>query len=407
MISRFNQHWTKSFRYPYVKHRAAFTEIKESFKQKFITEITGLRRMGKTTILLQCINELIIQGIDPLSVWYFSFDLEVKSLDKLFLDFAKITRKDIQKDQIYVFLDEVQKLDQFQNQVKIYYDLYPNMKFFISGSTSLFIRKKTQESLAGRINTFFLKPLSFSEYLLFADEESKELNLFTEKKEKIFTEYLENQFIDAIQIKDKIQKQDYLVSIIKKIIFEDIPSIFPIDYPEILFSIVKRVAFHPGLLINLQVLSRELQISNKTLSQYLQYLEDSYLIKKLYNFSKNLIRSERKLKKYYLSSSSFTKALCPDVEIGRLFENFVISQNNFEFFWLDAYRHEVDFVDTEGENPVPIEIKYKESVDFRECKNLSLFAKKFGAHETKLIYKGPEAFSKNHFGIKVDYVPAF
>jgi predicted AAA+ superfamily ATPase len=68
-------------------------------------------------------------------------------------------------------LDEVQKLPQFQNQIKVLYDLYPNIKFVISGSTSLFIRKKTQESLAGRIISCFVNPLSFYEYLFFKEKE--------------------------------------------------------------------------------------------------------------------------------------------------------------------------------------------------------------------------------------------
>jgi predicted AAA+ superfamily ATPase len=73
--------------------------------------------------------------------------------------YLEITELDPTKDHIYIFLDEIQKIEDWQSKVKIYYDLYPNIKFIVSGSSSLYLKK--QESLAGRMQEIQIKPLNF------------------------------------------------------------------------------------------------------------------------------------------------------------------------------------------------------------------------------------------------------
>ncbi|EQD57937.1 AAA family ATPase, partial [mine drainage metagenome] len=68
-------------------------------------------------------------------------------------------------DKVFVFLDEIQKIDDWENKVKVVYDLYPKVKFILSGSASIALRKAAKESLAGRIFDFVLDPLSFAEFL--------------------------------------------------------------------------------------------------------------------------------------------------------------------------------------------------------------------------------------------------
>ena len=66
---------------------------------------------------------------------------------------------------VYIFLDEIQKLQRWEDKIKIYYDLYPNLKFILSESASVSLRKKSDESLAGRIITIAIEPLNFTEFL--------------------------------------------------------------------------------------------------------------------------------------------------------------------------------------------------------------------------------------------------
>ncbi|GAB4218625.1 MAG: hypothetical protein Fur009_0250 [Candidatus Microgenomates bacterium] len=155
------------------------------------------------------------------------------------------------------------------------------------------------------------------------------------------------------------KKNNTLSQLSKKIIFEDMVKVFSFDYPEVAYSIVKYLAQYPGALINLINLSKDLKISNKTLSLYFDYLSQAFLIKKFYNFSKNIVSTEKRLKKYYLSSPSFSYSLVdfPNPEL--LFENYFASILNTNYFWQDQYKNEVDFIVVKDNDILPYEIKYK------------------------------------------------
>jgi len=212
------------------------------------------------------LNHLLDKNHNPFSLWYFTFDEEKPKLEELIDTFSKQTQIDFRKEKIIIFLDEIQKLPDFQNQLKIYYDLYPNLKFFISGSTSLFIRKKSQESLVGRIKSLFLTPLSFEEYLLFTDNLGILDNplLFKSEILKNFEIFLTNQFIESLSFADINSKKDYYIGIMKKIIFEDAPSIFSVNNAEVLWQITRMIAQKPGMYIDYHNLANDLNISNKT-----------------------------------------------------------------------------------------------------------------------------------------------
>lgn len=407
-LAKYNRHWEKEFRYFYPKKRRIFKELISCLTKKQIIEIIGLRRVGKTVLMFQLINHLLDKRTDPFNILYFTFDEERPSLEEIFQNYSLQTKKNWKKEKIFVFLDEIQKLKNFQNQIKVYYDLYPNLKFFISGSTSLFIKKKTQESLAGRIISFNISPLFFDEYLIFTEKEEmlEKPNLYSADLEKEFFSYLKSQFIETITMKEE-EKKDYFRSILKKIIFEDLTAVFKFDYPEILYQIVKFIAQNPGGEVNNVHLSQELKISNKTLSWYFFYLENSFLVKKLYNFSRNLFTSEKKLKKYYLSCCSFSWSLVDFVDWGKIFENYLISLNPWRYFYRDSYKHEVDFVIVrEDKKIIPVEAKFKKEVKKQEIKDILLFMKKYQINEGVFFYKGEEKKEKIE-GKIIHFLPYF
>lgn len=408
-LLKYNRHWEKDFRYGYGKKRTIFEKLADLIDTKQIVELAGLRRTGKTVLFFQLMDYLVGKGQNRFSIWYFTFDEGEINLDDLFQKFSIETEINFKKEKIFIFLDEIQKLENFQSQIKVYYDLYPNLKFFISGSTSLFIRKKTQESLAGRITSLFLYPLNFREYLRFREREEilEKPALFAAEIEKEFEVFLESQFVETAIMKTAEEKREYMLSIAKKIIFEDIPQIFPVENPEILWKISRAVAQEPGMVINLQNLSDDLGISAKTLSKYLFYLEESFLVKKVYNFSKNLLTSEKKLKKYYLASPSFSAAVSDFIEKGKLAENFVISLKNYQFFWRDNYGHEIDFVDVSDSKIVPIEIKYRNKALPREMKNLLIFAKKFKTQKAVLVEKRVIKETIKYKDLEIERCPIF
>lgn len=392
-LLKYNRHWEEGFIYPYPKKREIFNSLVSLLNNRMIVEITGLRRVGKSTLLFQLINYLKSKGINPKNIIYFTFDELQPKIDEIFENYFKQTEIDYKNQKIYCFFDEIQKLPQFQNQLKVYYDLYPQIKFVISGSTSLFIRKKTQESLAGRLFSLKILPLSFQEYLFFKEKSEmiKKPLLYQKELKTEFEMFLTSQLIESITIKDQSLKKEYFSSIIKKIIYEDLPSIVKFDHPSILMRIVQYVAQNPGGVINNLHLAQEVGVSNKTLALYLSYLEDALLLKKLYNFSRNITASEKRLKKYYLASPSFSWALVDFSHPAILFENYLASVSSAKYFYRDCASHEVDFVNISNHKIiVPIEAKFTEKITPSDLKNLHLFMKKFSLKKGVLAYKGVE-----------------
>lgn len=387
-LLKYNRHWEKDFHYPYPKKRKAFGSIMPFLNKHQIIEIVGLRRVGKSTLILQLINHLIEDSTDPFHILYFTFDEDQPEIETLLETYMVQSGLNYKTEKIYVFLDEIQKLPNFQNQIKVYYDLYPNIKFIISGSTSLFIKKKSQESLAGRIFSFILNPLSFDEYLMFKEKEEMLIKprLYQMELGREFEIFLRSQFIESIFLKSLAEKKEYFSSIIKKIVFEDLPSVFKFENPQIIFRMVQYLAQRPGAIINNLNLATEFGINNKTVALYLSYLEDAFLIKKLYNFSKNLISSEKKLKKYYLASPSFSFALVDFIDFGALVENYIISISNISYFYRDVYGHEIDFIFVDEQGKLfPAEVKFKKKIEREDIKNLLPFMRKFALTSGFLI----------------------
>jgi len=403
-LLKFNRHWNPGFRYDYPKTRKFIKILEQHLDDRPIVELTGLRRLGKTTLYLQLINTLLERDVKPRFIWYFSFDEDRYDLDELLQAFRAQTGSDINKDKIYIFFDEIQKLTNFQTQIKVYYDLYPNLKFFISGSTSLYIRKKSQESLAGRVFSFELKPLDFEEYLSFKEKDHF-LNLpgmFYPDLTIEFENYLTRQFIETVNMTDSSSVREYVTGIIKKIIFEDIPMNYTVDNPEIMYAIVRIVADQPGLYLHYENLANDLKLSAKTISKYISVLEQAFVIKILYNYSANQLTSEKKMKRLYLSSSSFCTALSDTNDRGRIVENALLSLKPFKFFWRDPYNHEVDFIDTTGPSVVPAELKYKTSLNVSDYNNLWLFCKKFGLTKAVMILQTPATAFLDHKGLTIE-----
>jgi hypothetical protein len=367
LIIPYNPWWDESFTFNYKEREIYTTEIKKQVQSSQIIALTGIRRVGKTTILYKIITDYITQKTDPKSIFYFSFD-NTKNIDLMDLleEYELITKKSIKKDKIILCFDEIQKVDDWENKLKSIYDIHKlkgNIKIYISGSESLFIKKKSKESLAGRIFDFKISQVSFKEYLDFKEIDYSNQILQESKLLKAFDDYILTQgFPELIGNKNSINPIEnskmYFTNLLEKIIYSDITKLYNIRDIPTLESMVRIISNEPGQIIDLVGLSNELKISRQTVSNYMQYLIDSYLVKKIYNYSKNTRKSEKKLKKYYPVIISNNILFSNDELVrSKLFETIVINQTNVDFFWRDEYKNEVDGVSV-SKTTIPIEIKY-------------------------------------------------
>ncbi|MBI2577162.1 AAA family ATPase, partial [Candidatus Woesearchaeota archaeon] len=222
----FNPWWYGNYTVTY-RPREIYAELQKFLPLRQAIALTGLRRVGKTTIMLKLVEDLIENGNDPKKIIYFSFDeFKDTAIREVIAAYEEMLEMKFGAEKSFLFLDEIQKVKDWENQTKAIYDLYGNsVKIILSGSESLFIRSRPKESLAGRIFTFTVKPLSFKEFLSFTGVSLKPVGLYESQIRKKFHEFTLTQgFPELIGIADSAIIRKYLQEgIIEKVIYRDIP----------------------------------------------------------------------------------------------------------------------------------------------------------------------------------------
>ena len=115
------------------KHqRQVLDEAAKQMDRRFIVLIYGLRRVGKTTVLYQLIDSLLKKGVKPTNILYYSFDEQPASIGEVVSVYEeKVLKARIGDGKNYLFLDEVQKVKDWQSKLKVLYDLNPGLKILV------------------------------------------------------------------------------------------------------------------------------------------------------------------------------------------------------------------------------------------------------------------------------------
>lgn len=388
-----------------MRKRNFFNELIKYIEDKQIISLTGLRRVGKT-VLFHHIIQYLLEKKEKEKIFYFSFDLTDKSLEEVLNEYSEKLGVDYKKEKIFVFFDEIQKRKNWENELKILYDNYPNIKFFISGSASLFLKKKAHESLAGRVLSFKLEPLTFKEYLELKDVEIdvKKIAIYQDILKNNFEDYLIcGGFPEVIGEKDKAKLSKYFQDLVmEKVIYIDIPSVFKVEEPSLLKELFKIISSSPGMILDYESLANDLKKNRKTISNYLSYLEEAFLIKKVYNYSGNNLTSEKKLKRFYPVSTAFC-FLFDSVEIGKIVESSFLMNQDVSFFSRIGEK-EIDFIIKQKKKFLPIEIKYRNEIKLKDFEYMKDFCKAKGVVDCVALTKGVKRQEKID-GVNISIVP--
>jgi predicted AAA+ superfamily ATPase len=387
-LEEFNHWWVRTLVDPDLAlpfKRDIYDTIKSKMTSRFIISITGLRRVGKTTILYQIIDNLLTNGVDQSDILFFSFDERSADVGDVIETYVTFQKKDLREQRVFVFFDEIQKCEGWENELKKYYDLYPKLKFVISGSESLFIKSRTKETLAGRILDYNIGSFTFREFLRFKNVTKSQLQ-YRSKVEPLFLKFIQRGgFPESFVFSSDNEFRQYIGGlVVDRIIYKDIPKLFKIDDPDFLATILELVASNPGMYVDYNSLSRQYQKDRRVIKNYFIYLRESYLIRLIGNYRKGQNSSLRKLKKAYPTDtaiSSLYRRHWDDSFIGRMVETALINYKEIMAFWKN--NHEVDAV----LNGKPIEIKFQESIREEDFKGLFEFMKKFDETEGTMITK--------------------
>lgn len=341
--------------------RAIFDSlILDILSLKQIISLTGLRRVGKSTLLKQIIGTFLEKGEGSSNILYFSFEEpavneERETLEKLILFYLnQILGKDIYKisEKVYIFLDEIQLVPFWQDVLKRFYDINQNLKFIVSGSASLFLIERSKESLAGRILERYLPPLSWSEYRKFSQSND-------------FVDFLDfGQFPELLEIKDNERKTEYLKEgVVGKVLEVDIPKIYHLrknfDFERLFWSLLPNT----GQVIATSKLSADLNLKKATLANYLKILQRSLLMNKVLNLSGSFRSEARLLRKFYPASANFLSLIPESVNIGLKAETYICSllrQKTNSLYLFHQRGKEIDFI--LPDKRTAIEVKYQQTI---------------------------------------------
>lgn len=313
-----------------------------------IKVISGIRRSGKSTLFELYQNYLLNNGISNKQIIWINFEnLEFEHLKDYHKLYKNIKTKLIENEMNYVFLDEIQHVDQFEKVVDSLF-IKENVDIYITGSNAYFMSGELATLLTGRYVELSILPLSFKEYYEAVDNNSS-------TKMEIYNQYITNSsFPYPVSLKDRSSILEYLHGIYNSIILNDVVARYKISDVMMLESVVQFLFDNIGNLLSTKKLadtmvSKGRKISDKTIEKYLDALTKSLIIYPVrrYNIAgKNLLTV---LNKYYVADLGLRQLLLAKAnqDQGHILENVVfleLIRRGYDVYIGHMKDGEIDFV---------------------------------------------------------------
>ena len=316
--------------------------------------LMGPRRVGKTVMIYHTIARLLADGVPQQNIIYISVETPIYNkiyLEHLFhLSKRTLGKSENDHEQYYVFFDEIQYLKDWEINLKSLVDTYKNVKFVASGSAAAELKRRSNESGAGRFTDFSLPPLTFYEYIhlkgydqlmipqkmQWKGEEIKYFNTMDiDKLNNLFVDYINYGGYPEVVFSEKIREtpgQFIRHDIVDKVLLRDLPSLYGIQDVQELNSLFTMIAYHSGSQFSYETMAKESGVRKDLLRKYISYLEAAFLIRVIHRTDDNAKRYQREVGfKIYLTNPSLRCALfqpikVTDDEIGDMVETAVYAQ---------------------------------------------------------------------------------
>ncbi|NCN51893.1 ATP-binding protein [archaeon] len=389
-----------------------------SSKLNKILVLNGFRRVGKTYILLNEINELL-KKYSKKEIVYLNFEDERIPLKKEFLSelIPEIIKLNGEMPK-FLFLDEIQNFPEWSKWLRRVYDLYPSIRFFVTGSSSKMSLNKIPTELRGRYLLNRIFPLSFREFLKFKGF-NEEIN--QNKLINLFEEYLVYGGLPEVVLSEKNDKLEIAKSYYSSVVNRDLIEIYNIRNKEsmkaILNLLVDSTSYSYNKMYN-SLKSLQYEIGKNTLIEYINFIEDSFFMFSLSIFSYKVKDRMQYPKKNYFIDNIFLSKISTNFSnnYGRFYENLVainlLKREDEFFYWRNEKNEEVDFVIKKGKKvekliQVCYDLKNSETFD-REIRALLKASKDLKCKNLVVINKDrEEVLEKEWFGIreKIKFVP--
>lgn len=340
LLYQYNPWWEN---YPFnknIKPRTRYlNEIKKYLDWKHIIFLTGLRRVGKTTLMKLIVQELINQNIDAKYLLYVSLDdyvLSKASIIDIINEYRKIHKIKID-EYVYIFLDEITYKENYHIQLKNIYDSQ-NVKIIAASSSASMLRDK-KASLTGRSITLEINPLDLDEFLQFKGIALKK------RDRQLYKAYFKD-YIKVGGLPENVlnPNREYLMNLVEDIIQKDITAFYGLKNHQITRDFFTLLMERSGKQLSINKIGNILKISPDTARRYLYYFESTYLIHLMPRWGQT---NQRLLsaKKIYASDLGIKYLFIGARDLGSYFENYIYLKlkNRKNLYYLYENATEIDF----------------------------------------------------------------
>lgn len=332
---------------------------------KLIKVLVGQRRSGKSYILRQIAHQLITTGVNPKNIFYinkefidFDFVGNYKDLEQL-VKLYKIQLKP--KGKIYLFIDEIQNISEWERFVNSYsQDFSESYELFISGSNSKMLSGELATLLSGRYVTFEVFPFSFEEY---TGVTNSEIN------KQSYISYMESGGLpELFVLPNEDTKRNYVTSVKDTVLLRDIIQRYSIKDPKLLEDLFIYLVNNASNLLSVNNIVNYMKSSGRkttydTVSNYIGYIEDTFLIHKAERYD---IRGKETISgnsKYYSNDLAYKNYLYSGFGygIGYQLENLIyleLKRAGYEVFVGAMPNKEVDFVAKKADKVIYLQSAY-------------------------------------------------
>jgi len=428
--------------------RDVFDELYADVKQlPQMVSVTGPRRVGKSTLLQQCIQQLIKDAPDPEAqarrIVYFSMQdpgLEIPGFnqDRFFNGLVATAVEASKGGLTYLFLDEIQRFPRWELYLKKFYDLKTPVRFVVSGSASAPIFKKSRESLLGRVKDFHVLPFSFREWDTLrrqcGPEDSRPymgssslLNILGSEARKreqkswlsLLDQFADGWGIEITEIEDflfeggfpevwnlptLLAKQEYLYqNQVERVIFEDLLVAAEFRKPEMLRRFYLGLLKDPGRETNLSQLSSEIALARSTIETYFPLLEATDLVWRLHKHTSTKSTPKAGNFKTYLVDLAVRNAVmklsqeqmvADPTLMGAYAENVVANHLRrwpglVELGYWRRNNDELDFIVDLGSTRIGVEVKYRNEVQDKDVLKAARLSEAHGCEACIMVTKEP------------------
>jgi hypothetical protein len=345
----------------YIKRDGYIEKIKPFIGKDLIKVLTGQRRVGKSYLLYQIIDE--IKSIENESnIVFINMELHdfsgIKNSEDLV---SHINSNLVDNKKNYVFIDEIQDIENFEKALR-HYQASNTAEIFCTGSNASLLSGELATLLSGRYVEFHVSGLSYNEFLRFQEikDNSDSFNRYIRFGSLPYLRNLPN---------DEVVIYEYIRSVYNTILYKDIVSRFNIRNTALLENLLRFLMDNIGSLFSAKKISdylknQKINLSPKVIIDYLKHFEDSFLLYDVKRFGITGKKIFEVGEKYYFEDLGIRHAIggYRIADMGKILENLVfkhLQRNGFQVFVGTLGDNEIDFVGRKGNDSIYIQVAYR------------------------------------------------